>query len=474
MNRLLVKHISLRWAIGLTFFAQPLLAQRPNTPNIVIVVADDLGWNDVGFHNPKIISPNLNALAKKGRELSRFYVAAICSPTRSGLLTGKYPDRFGIRNEVIRPNTIGGLPPEEQTLANVLAKAGYDRRGAFGKWHLGHSDAKYHPLNRGFTSFYGHYNGAIDYYSHFRNGALDWHRNFETSADTGYSVDLVAREAVKFIKESPGSKPFLAYVAFNGVHAPLQAKASDLLKNGYDPSKPQEGFTSGGGQPGEFNTPDYGKKGRGNNLRQTYTAMVTGMDNALGQILKAIDEKGIADNTIIWFLSDNGGIPTFGGNNDPLRGTKHTEWEGGVRSSSVVYWKGKIEGGQKINEVIGFIDVLPTLTRLAKAPNIPKTDGIDVIRALQGETLPDRTLFLGHEAVVTKRWKLNEGQLFDLSQDNSETTNVAASHPAEFTQLTNALADFKKFVIPFPFPSQPKGWLPPENWTVPGAPTATR
>lgn len=474
MNRLFATGLALSGALCAALTISYSYAQRPASPNIVIVVADDLGWNDVGFHNPAINSPNLNALAKKGRELSRFYVASICSPTRSGLLTGKYPDRFGIRSEVIRPNVIGGLPTDEQTLANVLARAGYDRRGAFGKWHLGHSDVKYHPLSRGFTEFYGHYNGAIDYYTHYRNGALDWHRNFETSTDTGYSVDLVAREAVRFIQESPSSKPFLAYVAFNGVHAPLQAKASDLAKNGYDPTKPQEGFAAGGGQPGEFNRSDYGKRGRGNTLRQTYTAMVTGMDNALGKILKAIEDRGIANNTIIWFLSDNGGIPTFGGSNNPLRGAKHTEWEGGVRSASVVYWKGKIDGGQPIDEVIGFIDVLPTLAQLAKAPDIPRTDGINVIQALQGETLPDRQLFLGHEAVVTKRWKLNEGQLFDLSEDGSETTNVADKHPVELRQLTDALTSFKKFVIPFPFPSQPKGWLPPENWAIPGTPTAKR
>jgi arylsulfatase B len=447
-----------------SLFISLATAAQSRKPNIIIVIADDLGWNDVGFHNPQMVTPNLNRFATQGVELQRFYVASICSPTRSGLITGKYPDRFGIRNEVIKPNTIGGLPVEEKTLADILANAGYTRRAAFGKWHLGHSDKKYHPLNRGFTSFYGHYNGAIDYFSHYRNGTLDWHRNFETSLDTGYSVELVGREAAKFINESSSSEPFFAYVAFNGPHSPMQAREQDLLKNGYDESKPSANGSNSGGQPGEFNTPEYGKKGKGNNLRQTFSSIVTGVDDAFGQILAAVEAKGIAENTIIWFLSDNGGTPTYGGSNTPLRGTKNTEWEGGVRSVSVVRWKGQLDGGKKVNEVIGFIDVLPTLTKVAGAKNIPAVDGIDALSALKGGKLPDRFLFLGRQAVTSQRWKLNQGQLFDLSKDPSETTDVSKSFPQEYAKITSAFTDFKKIVIPFPFPTQASGWLPPANW----------
>ncbi|SDL11885.1 arylsulfatase B [Siphonobacter aquaeclarae] len=438
-------------------------AHAQKKPNIILIVADDLGWNDVGYHNPAIVSPNLNALAEKGTELRRFYVASICSPTRSGLLTGKYPDRFGIRNEVIRPNRIGGLPLSEQTLANVLDKAGYTRRGAFGKWHLGHSDKRYHPLQRGFTSFYGHYNGAIDYFTHFRNGALDWHRGYEASRDTGYSVALVGNEAAKFIRESAGS-PFFAYVAFNGVHAPNQARKQDLLRNGYDPAGTRLEGKSGEGA--EYNTADYGQRGRGNTLRQTFSAQVTGLDDAIGTILRAVEDKGIADNTLIWFLSDNGGTPTFGGNNDPLRGVKNTEWEGGVRSTSLIYWKGKIGGGKKVDEVIAFIDVLPTLAAWTGAQIPAGLDGIDARSAIQGKALPDRILFLGREAAVSKRWKLNQGQFFDLQADPSEKKNVAEEYPSEYKTFTEALTSFKKFVQPFSLAAQPAGWRPPENWTI--------
>lgn len=440
------------------------LARAQQKPNIILIVADDLGWNDVGYHNPLIVSPNLNELARKGTELRRFYVASICSPTRSGLLTGKYPDRFGIRNEVIRPNRIGGLPLTEQTLANVLANAGYTRRGAFGKWHLGHSDKRYHPLQRGFTSFYGHYNGAIDYFTHFRNGALDWHRGYEVSRDTGYSVELVGKEAAKFIRGAGSREPFFAYVAFNGVHSPNQARKQDLLRNGYEPTGTRLEGRSGEGA--EFNTADYGQRGRGNTLRQTFSAQVTGLDDAVGTILQAVEEAGIADNTLIWFLSDNGGTPTFGGNNEPLRGVKNTEWEGGVRSTSLVYWKGKIDGGRKVDEVLAFIDVLPTLAALTGAPAPAGLDGIDARAAWQGKVLPERILFLGREAAVSKRWKLNQGQFFDLQEDPSEKTNVSATFPSEYKTFTDALASFKKFVQPFSLPAQPNGWRPPENWAI--------
>ena len=349
-------------------------AQPQRQPNIIVIVADDLGWNDVGFHNPDIVSPHLNRLAQKGVELTRFYVASLCSPTRAGLLTGRYPDRFGIRNGVIRPNMIGGLPLGEKTLANVLAGAGYEKRAAFGKWHLGHSDVRYHPLQRGFTSFYGHYNGAIDYFTHYRDGALDWHRNYDVSRDTGYSVELIGREVASFI-HTAGEAPFFAYVAFNGVHSPLQAREQDLLKNGYDPRQSRNAKGPGG---------EYGKRGKGNSQRQTFAAMVTGMDDAIGNILKALDEKGISDNTLIWFLCDNGGTPRFGGNNSPLRGAKSTEWEGGVRSATLVYWKGHLEGGRKSAAVTGFIDVLPTLAGIAGVTRLPETDGRIVLEALRG------------------------------------------------------------------------------------------
>ncbi|MGV3641735.1 MAG: arylsulfatase [Adhaeribacter sp.] len=450
----------------LTFIVALPTSGQNKKPNIIIVIADDLGWNDVGFHNPEMITPNMDKFAARGVELQRFYVAATCSPTRIGLLTGKYPDRFGLRERVIRPQHIGGLPVEEKTLADVLATTGYKQRAIFGKWHLGQSDKKYHPLNRGFTSFYGHYTGSIDYFTHYRYGAHDWHRNFIPVTETGYSVELVGKEAAKFIQQSASNEPFFAYVAFNGPHSPMQARKQDLLKNGYDANKPHEKMPGDEEDKKQANDPDKIQPGQGNTLRQTYKAMVTGVDDAFGEIIKALEAKGIADNTIIWFLSDNGGSTTFGGSNSPLKGMKGSEWEGGVRAVSVVYWKGQLQGGKKVNQVMGFVDVLPTLSKLAGAKNIPATDGMDVISGLKGKELPERYFFLGRQAVTSENWKLNEGKLFDLSKDPSETTDVAKAFPQQYSKMNKALVEFKKIVVPNALINQPKGWQPPVNWDI--------
>ena len=178
-------------------------------PNIVIIVADDLGWQDVSFHGGDIRTPNIDRIAREGVELDRFYVAPVCSPTRAGLMTGRWPIRFGVMRTVFPPWRKGGLDTSEVTLADVLAKAGYEHRGVFGKWHLGHSDIKYHPLRRGFTEFIGQYNGAVDYFTREREGEMDWHTGYQSNYDKGYSTDLTADAAVRFIgKRAGGDAPF--------------------------------------------------------------------------------------------------------------------------------------------------------------------------------------------------------------------------------------------------------------------------
>lgn len=168
-------------------------------PNILFIVADDLGWGDVGYHGSVIPTPNIDALAARGIEMNRFYTAPVSSPTRAGLMTGRYPSRFGIRKTVIPPWRDYGLDPEEQTLADMLAANGYAHRAIVGKWHLGHGRRAYYPLNRGFTHFYGCLNGALDYFTHEREGELDWHNDWESCRDEGYSTDLIADEAVRCI-----------------------------------------------------------------------------------------------------------------------------------------------------------------------------------------------------------------------------------------------------------------------------------
>jgi hypothetical protein len=195
--------------IGFLVASNNAIADRAaDRPNVVILLADDLGWGDVGYNGSIIDTPNIDRLAKEGVRLTNFRVEPLCSPTRASLMTGRWPIRYGMGEAVITPWRKHGLATTEHTLANLMADAGYDRRAAIGKWHLGHYQEKYLPLNRGFTFFYGHYNGAFDYFTHTREKELDWHRNWESSFDEGYSTDLIGREAVRFIEENPKGKPF--------------------------------------------------------------------------------------------------------------------------------------------------------------------------------------------------------------------------------------------------------------------------
>ena len=211
--------------------AKPATVGAAKKPNIVIIVADDLGWADVGFHSDRIPTPHLDRIAREGVELDHFYVFPMCSPTRAGLMTGRYPIRFGMARAVIPPWRHFGLDPSELMLPEALARAGYQHRGVFGKWHLGHNDTKWHPNSQGFTHFHGHYNGAIDYFDLTREGERDWHVNERASGEQGYSTDLIAGAASRFIAQhAKGAAPYLCYVPFNAPHSPFQAPEKYLKK----------------------------------------------------------------------------------------------------------------------------------------------------------------------------------------------------------------------------------------------------
>ena len=442
-------------------------SQEPTQPNIVLIVADDLGWNDVGFHGSDIQTPNLDRLASEGMELIRFYTAPVCSPTRAGLLSGRYPDRFNLRNYVYSPRHTGGLPPETETLPELLREAGYKRTAAFGKWHLGHSHIQYHPNNQGFDYFYGHYNGAIDYFTHKRDAELDWHRNNKPCFDTGYSTDLMEKEVIKFLNESDDYEPFFAYVAFNAPHSPMQAKEEDLKIYGYDPSIPEEDYPVGGSRSGESELDNYARQGRGNTLKQTYSGMVTALDRSIGNILHCLTEKNLAEKTIIWFLSDNGGAPKYGGNNTPLRGAKHTEWEGGIRVVSLLCWPGKISAGTKNDRMIAYIDITPTLLKIAGSKHQAGFDGINVWESIAGNPLPKRYIFLGNTGIVSQEWKMNQGELFMIEQDMEEQNNIAQENPVIVAQLDSLIKDFHKMRPKAEVEMQPEDWIPPKNWNMP-------
>lgn len=444
----------------------PTIAADP-LPNIVHVIVDDLGWNDVGFHGSEIRTPVIDRLAAESLVLDRFYVTSICSPTRAGALTGRYPFRFGIWDGVISPKKRHGLPPSETTIPELLATAGYRQRALMGKWHLGLGSTMFHPLNHGFNEFYGHYNGAIDYFSRERSGQLDWHRNFESAHEEGYSTELLGDEAVRFICRQSADVPFYLLVAFNAPHSPIQSLREDLNAYGFDPETPLAPNTVAGIAMRE-NAADYGERGRGNSVRQTFSAMTSAMDRNLGKILDALREEGFRENTIVVFHSDNGGIPKHGGDNRPLRGNKFTTWEGGTRVVSMIRYPGRIEPGI-YQGLACYLDLLPTLAAAARVDYPADIDGINLLPYVASRQVPpERHLLLGEEAVVSQRWKLVDSQLFDLRDDPYEKQDVSKDHPRIVDDLTRTLEQFRKLAGPptttsLPLPSQ---W-PPEEWKLP-------
>jgi arylsulfatase B len=413
-------------------------------PNIVIIVADDLGWADVGYHGSPIRTPNIDQLATGGIELNRFYVCPVCSPTRTGLMTGRYPNRTGMHGSPTQFVNNKGLPPGEVTLAEMLREAGYEYRHAIGKWHLGTAATVFHPIDQGFTSFYGHYCGMIDFFEHSRGGELDWHRDYESSHDQGYSTRLMSDDAVRFIESVPDQEPFFLYLAYNAVHTPIQAPDKDIEAYRND-SLP--------------------------NHSPTFAAMLTVMDEGIGQVRDALKRKGVSDNTIVWFISDNGGTGR-NGKNFPLRGFKNTSYEGGIRVPAAISWPARLENERKIETIMGYVDIMPTLAAITGVSNQADKpwDGINVLDILDGKAeTTDRAFYPDRNAVVTQRWKLVDNQLFDLENDPYEQTDLATEKPEIYKKMHEHLEYFHSLTGPA---YVPPGFPPtkdsvPAEWKMP-------
>jgi arylsulfatase A-like enzyme len=320
----------LKWALpaaSLFGAAAATPATAAKQPNIVHIVADDLGWKDVGFNGcTDIKTPNIDNLAARGAKPEQYYVQPMSTPTRACLMTGRYSLRYGLQTGVIPSAHTYGLPTDEWLLPQALKEAGYTT-AIIGKWHLGHADQKYWPRQRGFDYQYGPLIGEIDYFTHEQHGVVDWYRNNKVVKQKGYSTTLLGNEAVKLINGHDPAKPLYLYLAFNAAHTPYQAPPEylDQYKSIADPS------------------------------RRAYAGSITAMDDQIGLVLAALDNKKMRDNTLVVFQSDNGGTRNamYAGEGDmsqikipcengPYRDGKGSLYEGGTRFCALANWPGNI------------------------------------------------------------------------------------------------------------------------------------
>jgi len=419
-----------------------LTAGVQSKPNIVYFLVDDMGYADCGFNGGKDIrTPNIDKLAKEGTVLKSFYVQPLCSPTRAALLSGRFPTHTGVYH-VVTPGATWGLPLDERTLPQALGEAGYTTV-ICGKWHLGEFRAEYRPSQRGFQHQYGHMMGNLDYFTHLRDGKLDWYRDDKPLKEEGYTTSLIAKEASRCIHEQPADKPLFLYVPFNGIHSPYQAPASY--------SEPYQNLPK---------------------LRGTIAGMLAAVDEAIGQITAALDKKGMRDNTLIIFSSDNGGAnPGKAMMNTPLRGGKGGIYEGGVRVAAFATWPGTIPAGATIDEPMHIVDWYPTLLKLtgapASQPHAP--DGLDIWPVLtKGAKSPHAALLLQGTTPEVKAlrlgdWKLlvrapGKMELYNLATDISEKNDLAASQPERVKAMRARLDEITQDATPpgGPLPSAGK------------------
>ena len=437
---------------------------QADRPNILLIVSDDQGYNDLGVLNNKIITPNLDRIANEGTRLTNFYVAwPACTPSRGALLTGRYPQRNRIydmiRNEApdygkkytheeyeVTFERIGGMDLQEVLLPSVLKTAGY-QSGIFGKWDLG-TLKRYLPTSRGFDDFYGFVNTGIDYYTHERYGVPSMYRDLTaTQEDKGeYCTDLFCREALRFLDQQDADTPFFLYLPFNAPHgsSALEPKirssvqAPQKFKDMYPPVDPQ--FRSK--EKYRYAAPATVVTSEAR--RRDYCAAVTCMDDAIGQVIDRIESRGQLDNTIIVFFSDNGG--GGGSDNAPLHGKKGDTWEGGVRVPCLVRWPaGRVPAGKVNDDFLTSLEILPSFAQAADAELSADItlDGFDWWPVIRGETKSPRTeMFWKRKDSIGVRvgnWKWvrmgSKGGLFDLSNDVSESKDLSKDRPDILKQV---------------------------------------
>ncbi|MBW2366576.1 MAG: arylsulfatase [Deltaproteobacteria bacterium] len=433
-------------------------AAGASKPNIVIIVADDMGWNDVGYHGSEIKTPTIDTLANEGVELDRFYAHPTCSPTRSALMTGQSPIRLGIMGPLSKNNPTG-LPLSLTTMPQYFKNAGY-QTALVGKWHLGRYKKDYWPQNRGFDHFYGYLTGGIGHYNHVHGGSLDWQRNGEPLREKGYSTHLLTDESVRLIKNRDKNNPLFMVISYAAPHMPNEAPEETVAQ--YQNLK--------------------------NEFRRLHAAMVTELDLGIKKIISVLENEAMMDNTIVWFMSDNGGmnfnastktlqnlatyLPKILGtplpikflefgrtnimesaaDNYPLKRGKKSVMEGGIRVPSFIYAP-KLLKQHKVDYRITAEDVLPTLITAAGLAPVKNqvVDGVEVWNLLTKKSTPKAKAFITHcpeaGAYLKGNWKLvisfsGELQLYDIIKDPIENNNVAVSNQG----VVNALkAEYDAF-----------------------------
>lgn len=436
-----------------------------STPNLIVILTDDHGYADVGFNGCNDIpTPHIDSIAENGVRFTNGYVSfPVCGPSRAGLLTGRYQDRFGFTtNPSVDPgNPVAGLPQSEENMAEVLSKVGY-KSAIIGKWHMG-SHPIHHPLNRGFDYFYGFLTGGHNYYPDqltlndlsevtrrwqwYRTRIMENHERVDTD---DYLTDELSDAAVRFIEEQDsGEQPFFVYLAYNAPHTPLQATEKYLSR-----------------------FPDIQDENR-----RTYAAMVSAVDDGVGRVLAALRKKGLEESTLVFFLSDNGGASNNSSENGELRGVKSDLFEGGIRVPFAMQWRGTVPSGMDYEEPIISLDIMGTIAELTGVEIAKERplDGINLIPFLTGkaEGAPHDRLFwrkweqqamairAGDSKLVSNgQRKQKRPNLYDLNTDMGEQNNLRAMSPEKVSQLQQEWDEWNSQLKPCIFPNlrEDKWW----------------
>lgn len=405
----------------IAFFVFSCSNEKTEKPNIILIMADDLGYADIScFGSNTIETPVLDKMAAEGIKFTDYHSnGSVCTPTRAALLTGNYQQRAGLEGVIyVRGQTRKtGLSTEETTIAEIFKDAGY-ATGIMGKWHLGYRK-EYNPVQQGFDEFYGYVSGNIDYHSHYDNaGIYDWWHNLDSVKEEGYVTDLITKHAVDFICENRNN-PFFLYVPHEAPHVPFQGRSDSAYR---------------------FPGKEFSYLGPVEDTVATYKEMVEVMDEGIGKIMTALEKYNLHKNTFVFFCSDNGA--RFG-NNQPFRGKKGSLFEGGHRVPAIAWFPGKIGTGTETDVTMLSMDILPTVLAIAGINSDREFDGVNLATAIfQQEQPAERPVFWRYRnqsAVRKGHWKylkMNENEyLFNLENDGAEKKNLAAKNQEKRDEL---------------------------------------